>query len=197
MPPPYFAIHPDEVALGTAFIVAAARAVRRGGGLVAAWDYTHRMEPLLSSDIGVAQMLDAVPDGPAASFCFRTALGPRSPGLVSALSTQERGGLFFQPPLNALAAEVQAGGFGLIVSNGLRTLPTDADAQVPFHPGILRINPCSWGARVHDRDIFAHSRFPTLVVSDQVAAGCHSAHEILDSCARLAAYMAADLRAAA
>lgn len=201
MPPFVIAIHPDEVDLGAALIVAAAGAVRRdGGGVVAAWDVFHTNVPL-PTERAVEAMLTAAEATlacPCACFSFLDRPRPRAPGLVSAdaVFDEDWRELAFEPALAALDADVAAGGLGLAISNGvaLRSLGREA----AFRPGILHLRPCRPGDEVYrTKDVFTRGGFPTLVVSDTVVPGGISAHEGLEWCARLAAHMAADLLVAA
>jgi len=193
------ALHPEEVALGASLIVAAAGAVRRGGGVVAAWDFFHATNVPTRTDVAVAAMLQmaaAQLDVPCVCFRFRSQPLARALGLVPARGrlTDGEDGLLFEPALAALAADVAAGAAALVVSNGLRT-GFAPQAPAPFLPGVLRLRPCEREVLDSREDAFAESGFPTLVVSDRVNANGRSAHEGLELCARLAARLASDLQA--
>jgi len=198
MPPPVILLHSDEVAFGTALIQSAIRAVcRDGGGLVAAWDLTHTMPPQISAEAAVARMLAGV-DGAGRSstcFCFRSTPGVRRPGLVPPHSSEMEQDSWrrFEPSLAVLAAEVAAGGLGLLVSIGPPP-HADTDAKMPFRPGILRFYPSTSTWDSTDSPVFGEAGFPTLIVSPQVEKVGRSAHERLELCTRLATYMAEDLR---
>jgi len=199
--PLVIAIHPDEVALGTALILAAADAVRRGGGLVAAWEYVHAATPFDGvgwTEEAVGEMLGAaVATLACPSACLRFAARPevRTPGVVPApaVPVRDNDGLLFAPTLAVLAADVAAGALGLIVSDGQRVLSAP-DAKAPFAPGVLRLHPSYHGVGWHtEHDAFAEAGFPTLLVSTSVVPNRYSAHEALELCAGLAARMAEDL----
>jgi len=116
---------------------------------------------------------------------------PPRPHDCGTACAEESRQLEFDPALALLAADVAAGGFGLIVSNGLPThlIP---ETKASFRPGILRLHPCTRGKSPDSTpDVLAKAGFPTLAVSDTAATGARSAHEALELCAQLAAHMAA------
>jgi len=191
MTPVSINLHPDEVELGATLIVAAAGAVQRpGGGVVAAWDFTHVTDPLYHAEHGVARMCEAAAARlrcPCRCFAFKVLPQNHGSGLIPANpGPWPTGGLVFEPMLDALAESVRAGDLALVVADGRRTVAT-AEAMAPLHPGILRFRPCGYGEPlVADLDAFAEAGFPTLVVSSDVVPGRWSAHEVLELSARLA-----------
>lgn len=190
-------LHPEDVAAGAALIVAAAGAVRQGGGLVAAWDYSHLMTPYYPSEEAAAAMLALAGQRlgcPTSCFQFKTTVHARMPELRPIPTVPpEEDRLLFEPALAALTAEVAAGAFGLLVSNGMPTFLEPNPAAL-FRPGVLRLHPGQFGQfSSDDIDVLARTGIPTLIVSSSATPGALSSHELLDCCRLLAARMAEEM----
>jgi len=201
MAAPVLLLHQDEAALGAALIRAAADAAGCGGGLVAAWAFCHLVPPVLSVELAAAEILTKVAagGGPCSGFSFQSEPRGRTPGLIPPPIIAFDGAepIAFDPALAALADAVDAGAFGLVVSNGL-SLDLAPGPKVAYRPGILRLHPRPWGqTSTGDADVFAGAGFPTLVISPEGLSGPRSAHEVLELFAQLTGYMARDRRAAA
>lgn len=201
MPKPFVLhLHSDDVAAGTALILAAAGAVRRAsGGVVAGWDFCHLLAPLFPTERSVGQMLRAVAERlgcRCSSFRFTATPQHWEAGLVPAAGLPtEAPRRQLASPIAALAEQVQTtGALALLVSNGLRGV--DSFESNPFFlPGILRVLPCTLSDELLlEDDLFGVAGFPTLILSDLVAPGALSGHELLERCGQLATRMAADLQ---
>jgi len=186
MAPFLICLHPDEVAIGAALIVAAAGAVQRpGGGVAAAWG----LYPLYQAERGMAAMCQAAAAHlrcPCRCFAFQAdpqlvTLGPVPPPV----RWPKGGGRSFDPTLSRLATEVGGGALGLLMDDGWGTA-SDPRTKVSFRPGILHLCPSYPGdSPTGVGDAFVEAGFPTLIVSAEVPLRRWSAHEVLDLSAQL------------